>query len=158
MTERDEAELRRDEQEQRRNDQEQRQQGAQDKGHRDAIYLAILVIVLFGVSIFWSSHTAKVAADGRAEIEQKAIAAEQKLINAQQKAITAACDFWYPLTPLPVTIVTGQTKPTELSVRIISGARESYAGQCGNDDKPPLPPPDPTFAHWANVYHLPVTP
>ena len=158
MTDPDAAEQRRDEQEQRRDAQEQRQLGAHDKGHRDAVYLACLVVVLFGISIFWSSHTAKDAAAGRAQIEQQAIEAQSKLITAQEKAITAACDFWYPLTPLPVTIVTGQTRPTELSVRLISGARESYQGQCTNDDKPPLPSPDPSFAHWAAFYHLPVTP
>lgn len=151
MTERDEAEKRRDEQEVRLHDQETRQQGAADKGHRDAIYLAFLVVILFGISIFWSSHTAKEAAAGRAEIQQAAI-------DAQEKAITAACDFWYPLTSLPVTTLSGQTKPTKLSVDIIGGARESYAGQCENDGKPPLPPPDPSFAHWATVYHVPVTP
>lgn len=153
MTEqRDAAELRRDE-------QEQRSIGARSKGHRDAIYLAILVIVLFGVSIFWSSHTAVTAANGRAEIEQQQIDADAKLIAALQKSIASDCDFWYPLTSLPVTVNITTGKPTELSVQIITGARESYAGQCTDDGvhRPPLPPPDPSLIRWARYYHLPVT-
>lgn len=138
----------------RRDDQEQRQQDVHDKGHRDAVYLAALVVVLFGISIFWSSHTATTAAQGRAQIEQKAIVANQRLISAQEKAISAACDFWYPLTSLPVTVNAATGKPTPLGVQIIAGARESYAGQCAGAGHPQMPPPDPTLVKWAAYYHL----
>lgn len=139
----------RDAREQRRNDQEKREQGAADKGHRDAIYLAILVIVLFGVSIFWSSHTARVAAEGQAKIEQQAIA-------AQQKAIEAGCSFWAPLVSLPVTIVPPANKPSKVGVQILAGSRIGYAGQCHPPNWAPMPPADPSLVKWARIYHIPL--
>lgn len=129
------------------------------RNNRRSLELTGLILVLFLIDFFWSSHTADNAAAGRAQIQAQAIAANERAIEAEQKAITAACDFWYPLTSLPVTIVAGQTKPTELSVKIIAGSRESYAGQCldGGVHRPPLPPPDPSLVKWAHYYHLPVS-
>lgn len=126
-----------------------------DRNRHGALWLTVLVVVLFGISIFWSSHTATVAANGRAQIEQTAIDAQKKAIEAQNKAISAACDFWYPLTSLPVTTNITTGKPTELSVRIIAGARESYNGQCVNiPGRPPLPPADPSVTRWAKIYGI----
>lgn len=118
------------------------------RGNRRSLELTGLILVLFGINFLWSSHTANTAAAGRAEIEQKVIA-------AQQKAISAACDFWYPLTALPVTTSITTGRPTALSVHIIAGARESYAGQC-HSPYPPLPPPDPSLTRWAKVYRIPL--
>lgn len=108
------------------------------RGNRRSLELTGLIIVLFAINLFWNSHTAN-------NVQQ-----------AATRAISTACDFWYPLTTLPVTIVTGQSKPTELSVHIIAGARESYQGQCLNDDHPPLPPPSPSLVRWAGYYHITV--
>jgi hypothetical protein len=121
------------------------------QGNRRSLQLTALILVLFTINFLWSSHTATTAANGQAAIEAKALA-------AQQKAISTACDFWYPLTSLPVTIVGGQTRPTELSVRLIAGAREGYNGQCHQPDWPPMPPPAPSLQRWAKFYHLPDPP
>lgn len=119
-----------------------------------ALRLTALVVILFLINLFWSSHTATTAAQGREQIEAQALAAEQKVVTAQQKAIRAACDFWYPLTGLPVTLNEATGKPTELSVQLIVGARESYAGQCAGGRA--ILPADPTLVKWAAYYHLPV--
>lgn len=107
------------------------------RGNRRSLELTVFVFILFGISIFWTSHTA------------------QRVTDASNQVIAKACDFWYPLTGLPVTTVTGQSHPTKLSIEIITGARESYEGQC-NPPHPPMPPPDPSLVKWAGFYHIPV--
>jgi hypothetical protein len=63
---------------------------------------------------------------------------------------TATCSFYRDLSGLPVTIVTGTGRPSELSVTIIAHSRSAYRGLgCPGG----LPPPSPSFAHWAPYYH-----
>lgn len=124
----------------------------------NAVLLTLFIISLFLIDFFWSSHTANTAAEGRAQIQAQAIAAEQKLIAANERAIASSCDFLRPLTGLPVTIVASTGKPSELSIQIITGAREQYAAQCHPPFvTQPLPPPDPSLVKWAEYYHIPVT-
>jgi hypothetical protein len=108
------------------------------RANRRSLELTTLIVVLFLVAMLFSVIT-------RNQAER-----------AATRAISAACDFWEPLTSLPVTIPAGSKKPTQLSVKIITGARESYEGQCAGDGHPPLPPPDPSVVKWAALYHLPV--
>lgn len=122
---------------------------------RGPLSLTILIVALFLVDFFWSGHIASTAAAGRALIQTQSIAANHKAIAAEQKAITAACDFWYPLTSLPITVMPPMTKPNVISVQIIAGARESYAGQCAG--RAPLPPPALSLIKWAKFYHISVT-
>jgi hypothetical protein len=129
----------RDASEDRRDEQEKRRVAAVIAGNRRSLQLTALILVLFLIDFFWSSHTQVVS-------EQDS-----------QAVIAKACDFWYPLTSLPVTVLRPGGRPSELSVRIIAGARESYDGQCRDSERRPLPPPDPSFAKWARVYHVPVT-
>lgn len=117
------------------------------RDNRGALLLTALVLVLFSIDFFWSSHIANTAAEGRAQIQQQAIAAEQK-------AIEAGCSFWEPLVSLPVTVVPGQTKPTKLSVRILAGARIGYAGQCRPPRWPQITPADPSLVKWARIYDI----
>jgi hypothetical protein len=117
---------------------EHRQIAARIKGNRRSLQLTALITILFLIDFFWSSHTQDLT-------EQKAAS-----------IIAKACDFWYPLTSLPVTVPAGSRRPTELSVQIIAGAREGYAGQCSPPHRP-LPPPDPSFTRWAAFYRVPVT-
>ena len=117
------------------------------RDNRGALLLTALVLVLFGVDFFWSSHIANTAAAGQARIQAQAIAAEQK-------AIEAGCSFWQPLVSLPVTIVPPANKPTKLSVRILAGARIGYAGQCRPPRWPLITPADPSLVKWAKIYRI----
>lgn len=76
------------------------------------------------------------------------------ILYAQQDGrLTASCQFWRTLAPLPVTIAEQTGRPSSLGVSIIAESRAAYAGQgCGK-----LPPADPSFAKWAKYYHLPVS-
>ena len=63
----------------------------------------------------------------------------------------AACNFYKDLSGLPVQSVGAGKKPSELGVAIIAHSREAFRGAgCSGT----LPPPSPSFAHWAPVYHL----
>jgi hypothetical protein len=108
--------------------------------NRRSLQLTVLILVLFLIDFFWSSHTQVLSE------------------RSSQAVIAKACDFWYPLTSLPVTVLGPGGKPSQLSVRIISGARKSYDGQCRDDLRAPLPPPDPSFVRWARYYHVPSVP
>lgn len=110
------------------------------RGNRRSLELTALIIVLFLINLLWNSHTA------------------QQVQDHEDAIVAKACDFWYPLTNLPVTVIPPSRKASQVSVHIISGARESYAGQCSDHGLPPLPPPDPSFTRWARFYHVPVTP
>jgi hypothetical protein len=114
-----------------------------------ALRLTVLVVVLFLVDFFWSSHTATVAADGQAKAQRAAIAAEDK-------AISAGCSFWQPLVSLPVTIVAPANKPSKVGVQILAGARIGYVGQCHPPEWPPMSPADPSLVKWAKIYHIPL--
>lgn len=105
--------------------------------NRRSLELTALILILFGINLFWNSYTAS------------------RVQNAAESAISKACDFWYPLTSIPVTSPPGAKKPTKLGVTIIAGARESYKGQC-DPPHPPLPPPPPSLVRWAAYYHVPV--
>ena len=118
--------------------------------NRRSLELCAFVLLLFGISIFWSSHTAQVAAAGQAKTQAQVVA-------AQQKAIEAACSFWQPLVSLPVTVMPPLTKPTKVGVQILAGARAGYAGQCHTPHWAPMPPPDPSLVKWARFYHIPLT-
>jgi hypothetical protein len=64
----------------------------------------------------------------------------------------SACDFWRDLSGLPVTNAAGTNKPSELGVSIIAHSRQAFRGSgCPGA----LPPPSPSFRHWAPYYHLP---
>jgi hypothetical protein len=117
------------------------------RGNRRSLELTGLILILFLVDFFWSSHTAMRAAAGQAALQAQTIAAEQK-------AIEAGCSFWEPLVSLPVTIVPPSNRPTKLSVRILVGARVGYSGQCQPPHWPPLPPADPSLVKWARFYHI----
>lgn len=72
-------------------------------------------------------------------------------IVRQEKQLQSSCDFFRPLTPLPVTVPPGK-KPPPLGVQIIAGARTAYAGQeCGQ-----LPSPSRSLVTWASYYDIPV--
>jgi hypothetical protein len=74
------------------------------------------------------------------------------VVHQQQSALRASCHWWRVLAPVPVTIVPPARKPSVLSVTLIAGAREAYAGQrCGH-----LPPAAPSLRRWAAYYHVPV--
>jgi hypothetical protein len=62
----------------------------------------------------------------------------------------SACSFYADLSGLPVTL-TASGRPSELGVAIIAHSRGAFRGSgCGGE----LPPPSPTFAHWAPYFHL----
>jgi hypothetical protein len=64
----------------------------------------------------------------------------------------ATCNFYRDLSGVPVTLSAQTHKPSPLSMEIIAHSREAYHGLgCTGT----LPPPDPTFAHWAPIFHLP---
>lgn len=68
----------------------------------------------------------------------------------QDARLRASCEFWLALTPLPVTIVPPNTKPTPVSVNLIAGSRVAYAGQgCGR-----MPPAAPSLVKWAHFYGI----
>ena len=117
------------------------------RNNRRSLELTGLILVLFLIDFFWSSHTASVAAAGQARTQAQAIAAEHR-------AIEAGCGFWEPLVGLPVMVVPPNNKPTKLSVRIIAGARRGYAGQCTPPDWPKMPPADPSLVKWAKYYRI----
>ena len=70
----------------------------------------------------------------------------------QQSELKASCEFWKPLTSLPVTVVPPLKKPTALSVSLIIASRSAYGGQgCGK-----IPPPSPSLVRWAGYYRIKV--
>lgn len=99
-------------------------------GNRRSLQLTGLILILFLINLFWSSHNASI----------------------QSGQISAACNFWRPLAPLPVTVVKGTAKPTRVSVTLIAGARDAYARQCPGK----IPPADPSLVKWAAYYHVPL--
>lgn len=115
---------------------------------RHSIELTALIIVLFLVDFFWSAHTETVAVNTAAHARATAIVQIEKII-------ASSCDFLRPLTVLPVTVPPTATKPPELSVQVIAGAREQYALQC-TPTHIPLLPPSPSLVRWAAYYHIPV--
>jgi hypothetical protein len=65
---------------------------------------------------------------------------------------TAACSFYRDLAGLPVTILATTGRPSELGMSIIANSRAAYRDLgCQG----PLPPPSPSFTHWASYYRLP---
>jgi hypothetical protein len=81
-----------------------------------------------------------------------AIAAMALVIAQQQDELHSSCYVWRILSPQPVTIMKGATRPTPLGVSLIAGARDAFAGQrCGN-----LPPADPSLVKWAKFYGIPL--
>ena len=64
---------------------------------------------------------------------------------------SAACSFYKDLSGLPVTVAANTHRPSELGIGIIAHSREAFRGQgCSGR----LPPPSPSFAHWAPIFHL----
>lgn len=110
------------------------------QANRRSLQLTALIIVLFLISMLFSVIT-------RNEAEQ-----------AASNGIAAACDFWQPLTSLPVTINPPAHQPTRVGVQILAGAREGYAGQCHPPRWAPMPPAHPSLIRWARYYHIPVIP
>ena len=73
-------------------------------------------------------------------------------VAGQQSELKASCEFWQPLTGLPVTAVPPQKMPAALSVDLIVAARAAYSGQgCGK-----IPPPSPSLVKWAEFYGIKV--
>lgn len=78
------------------------------------------------------------------------LASQDNQLRRDETRLLSSCDFYRPLTPLPVTVNPATGKPTALSVSIIAGAREAYVGQgCGR-----IPPAAPSVIKWAAYYHI----
>ena len=68
----------------------------------------------------------------------------------QHQELRASCEFFQPLTGLPVTVVPPAVRPSKTGVTLIAGSRIAYAGQgCGT-----LPPAAPSLAKWAKFYRI----
>lgn len=78
------------------------------------------------------------------------LVSQNNQLRSDEARLLSACDFYRPLTPLPVSVNPASGKPTELSVSIIAGAREAYIGQgCGR-----IPAAAPSVIKWAAYYHI----
>lgn len=73
-------------------------------------------------------------------------------VNRLRDAVHAQCQFSADLGSAPI-MVSPSGKPSRLGVTIVSDSRVAWHG-LGCPGR--LPPPAPSFAHWAAVYHLPV--
>lgn len=68
----------------------------------------------------------------------------------QRQELRASCEFFLPLTTLPVTVVPPAVRPSETGVTLIAGSRAAYAGEgCGA-----LPPAAPSLVTWARYYRI----
>lgn len=80
------------------------------------------------------------------------IAQQHAQIVQQERQLQSSCEFFRPLTGLPVTVPPNGKPPAALGVQIIAGARIAYDGQgCGH-----MPPPSPSLVTWARHYRIPV--
>lgn len=78
---------------------------------------------------------------------------DQAQLQTDNARLLASCDFYRPLTSLPVTVNPATGKPAEISVAVIAAAREAYAGQgCAGR----MPAADSSLVRWAAYYHIPL--
>jgi hypothetical protein len=65
---------------------------------------------------------------------------------------SASCSFYKDLSGLPVVVSPQTHKPSDVAMGIVAHSREAFRGQgCSGH----LPPPSPSFVHWAPLFHLP---
>ena len=113
------------------------------EAHRSRWYavgavFALLVAVVTGLAVM-------------AVRQQGVIGHQQSVLARQQSELEASCGWWRSLAPLPVTVTPPATRPGELGVSLIAGARVAYDGQhCPG----PIPPAAPSLVTWAAFYHL----
>ena len=111
-----------------------------------AAVLAVLLAAVLALGILFFRQQTQLQA------QQAALRAQLAELQAQQAALRADCAFWYPLTSLPVTVITPGMPPTRLSVALITASRIAYEGQdCGH-----IPPASVSLEKWAAFYGIQV--
>lgn len=79
------------------------------------------------------------------------IGSQRAQIGTQGKELDAACLFFRDLSGVPVKPAPPLTRPSKLTVLLVTHSREAYIG-LGCRPDPPLA--DPSLVFWARYYHI----